>query len=121
MSHQSDALTTDKRLQCAARRQSLPEPADCNWPVCGCDDHASKVIEALTESGWHFPSTRLAFSYDDQTDTLTVSGVKYAGELFRALGFGPVDSWIKIVKRDDGVLTIFNAPKGARIAWEEST
>lgn len=36
---------------CSARRQSLPEPADCDWPVCGCDPAASKVIEALQESG----------------------------------------------------------------------
>lgn len=34
---------------CAAGRQSLPEPTDCNWPVCGCDPYASKVIEALEE------------------------------------------------------------------------
>lgn len=28
------------------------DPAqDCNWPVCGCDPYADKVIEALEESG----------------------------------------------------------------------
>ena len=27
------------------------EPQDCDWPVCGCDPHASAVIEALQESG----------------------------------------------------------------------
>jgi hypothetical protein len=37
--------------QCAARKQSLPDPADCNWPLCGCDPMAAKVIEALQESG----------------------------------------------------------------------
>lgn len=36
---------------CAARKQSLPEPVDCNWPVCGCDPHADKVIAALEEMG----------------------------------------------------------------------
>lgn len=36
---------------CAARRQSLPEPAECDWPVCGCDPAANKVIEALEEGG----------------------------------------------------------------------
>jgi len=36
---------------CSARKQTLPEPADCNWPVCGCDPAANKVIDALEESG----------------------------------------------------------------------
>jgi hypothetical protein len=27
------------------------DPQDCNWPTCGCDQYASKVIEALQESG----------------------------------------------------------------------
>jgi hypothetical protein len=39
---------------CAARRQGSAggnDPADCDWPTCGCDEHASKVIAALQESG----------------------------------------------------------------------
>lgn len=42
------------KWECAARRQGTAggnEPADCNWPVCGCDPTANKVIEALEESG----------------------------------------------------------------------
>jgi hypothetical protein len=27
-------------------------PQDCDWPFCGCDPHATKVIEALQEMGW---------------------------------------------------------------------
>jgi hypothetical protein len=38
--------------ECAARKSVLPEPADCNWPDCGCDDHATKVIASLLEQGW---------------------------------------------------------------------
>lgn len=38
--------------QCAGRKQSLPEPGECDWPSCGCDPHATKVIEALIEQGW---------------------------------------------------------------------
>jgi len=37
---------------CAARKQSLPEPADCDWPLCGCDPQAQKVIDALDECGF---------------------------------------------------------------------
>lgn len=47
--------TSGEAWQCAARRQALPEPADCNWPDCGCDPHATKVIEALLEQGWSGP------------------------------------------------------------------
>jgi len=37
---------------CAARAQGNTDPpADCDWPVCGCDPYAGKVIAALQESG----------------------------------------------------------------------
>jgi hypothetical protein len=40
--------------ECAARRQGTAggnDPADCDWPICGCDPHANKVIEALADMG----------------------------------------------------------------------
>lgn len=37
-------------FDCAARKSTSPEPVDCDWPVCGCDPAADKVIEALEES-----------------------------------------------------------------------
>lgn len=37
---------------CAARKNATPEPQDCNWPFCGCDPHAQKVIDALDECGF---------------------------------------------------------------------
>jgi hypothetical protein len=40
--------------ECAARQQGTAggnDPADCGWPVCGCDPYADKVIAALQESG----------------------------------------------------------------------
>lgn len=42
----------DASWQCATRKQSSPEPADCNWPMCGCDPYADKVIAAMQESGF---------------------------------------------------------------------
>lgn len=40
--------------ECAARRSvGANDPQDCNWPLCGCDDHANKVIETLNESGFY--------------------------------------------------------------------
>lgn len=44
----------DGKFVCAARRQSTSggnDPTDCDWPVCGCDPYADKVIASLQESG----------------------------------------------------------------------
>lgn len=43
------AALNARGFECAARKQSLPEPGDCDWPTCGCDPHADKVITALEE------------------------------------------------------------------------
>ena len=39
--------------KCKARTANMGanDPQDCDWPVCGCDPYADKVIEALQESG----------------------------------------------------------------------
>src|SRR5579863_4642971 len=40
---------------CKAREQGSAGghlPADCDWPVCGCDPQAIKVITAIEESGF---------------------------------------------------------------------
>lgn len=39
---------------CAARRHTGTDPVDCDWPGCGCDPYASKVISAIEEAGWSF-------------------------------------------------------------------
>jgi hypothetical protein len=41
-------------FKCKARAANMGanDPQDCDWPVCGCDEHADKVIETLIESGW---------------------------------------------------------------------
>lgn len=36
--------------KCPASATADP-PQDCDWPVCGCDPIANKVIEALEEQG----------------------------------------------------------------------
>lgn len=41
-----------KRWKCGARQRNIgPEVQDCDWPVCGCDPYASKVLDAIEESG----------------------------------------------------------------------
>lgn len=44
-----------ERWKCAAQQQGTAggnDPAECNWPMCGCDLYATKVVETLSESGW---------------------------------------------------------------------
>lgn len=40
--------------KCRADPQAI-EPTDCNWPYCGCDPHADRVMEGLIEHGWRSP------------------------------------------------------------------
>lgn len=51
----NDALAAARSLpsawDCIGRKQYLPEPGECCWPVCGCDPQATAVIDALEESG----------------------------------------------------------------------
>ena len=41
-------------IRCRARL-SYGDPTDCDWPACGCDPHAARVVEALQESEWRSP------------------------------------------------------------------
>ncbi|MCA6114292.1 hypothetical protein J6524_05025 [Bradyrhizobium sp. WSM 1738] len=43
---------TPAAFECMGRKQALPEPGECNWPDCGCDPYATKVVESLLEQGW---------------------------------------------------------------------
>lgn len=43
--------------RCRRHRNGIPsDPADCDWPDCGCDPHAQDVIDQLREHGWLSPS-----------------------------------------------------------------
>lgn len=46
--------TTPEPFRCKAREQGTAggnDPADCDWPKCGCDPYAERVIDALEEAG----------------------------------------------------------------------
>lgn len=47
---------TQTPWECMGLKQALPEPGECNWPDCGCDPHATAVIESLIEQGWSPPA-----------------------------------------------------------------
>jgi hypothetical protein len=44
---------TEAAWHCQARQSNTAanDPAECDWPLCGCDPYADKVIYALRESG----------------------------------------------------------------------
>lgn len=49
------------RFYCKARTAGSAGgnvPADCDWPFCGCDPTATKVLEAIEESGRFVPVDR---------------------------------------------------------------
>jgi len=51
--------------------------------------------------------TRIGIEYDALTDTLTIEGVKYSGELFRQFAQAmPIGTPFRIVKRENGEVTV---------------
>jgi len=44
--------------------------------------------------------------YDGWTDTLTIFGVRYSGGLFRALAFGQPGEVFRILKRENGDISV---------------
>jgi len=45
--------TRSDRWVCAARQRSITlDPQDCDWPGCGCDPLANKVLDTIAESGF---------------------------------------------------------------------
>lgn len=49
----------------------------------------------------------ISISYDSESDTVTLFGVRYAANLFRVTGFAPAGRWLRIVKRENGYVTVF--------------
>jgi hypothetical protein len=62
----------------------------------------------------------LGFKFDTTTDTVELCGVKYSAEVFRAFGYWPEGSWLRIMKRADGRVEVFQAPEGARVVWTDA-
>lgn len=49
----------------------------------------------------------LDFSYDTGNDIMTIEGIKYSGEIFRAFGIGPTPGkWLRIISLENGVLNV---------------
>jgi hypothetical protein len=56
---------------------------------------------------------------DLESHVITLYGVRYALELFEHIGVGPVGTWLRIVKREDGVVTLERKPGGERIPEDQ--
>ena len=51
--------------------------------------------------------TERPFSFDQSNDVITIYGINYAMEMFKHMAFSPTDGrWFKILKREDGVITV---------------
>lgn len=58
-----DSVETRAAPACAARRLNLGanDPQDCDWPFCGCDPRADRVLDAIEESGAQLVRSNAAF------------------------------------------------------------
>ena len=73
------AVPSALSANCAARNggTGANDPQDCDWPVCGCDPHADKVIAALQESG-----LMVASSAETYAANMKAAGEKIGRDLF---------------------------------------
>lgn len=49
---------------------------------------------------------------DLERNLITIYGVCYSLQCFEYLGLGPIGTWLRIVKREDGVVTLERKPGG---------
>ena len=57
--------------------------------------------------------TSLSILFDPISDVVTIEGTRYAAALFRSLSILPLSSWVRLLARADGNLTLAAAPPGA--------
>ncbi|NOV17848.1 hypothetical protein E5S70_17495 [Ensifer adhaerens] len=75
---------------CSARQQGTAggsDPADCDWPLCGCDPHADRVIAALDEIGYAAPVA------DSEPVSVPEGWTLRHDNFKRWCIFGPDDRW----------------------------
>jgi len=56
----------------------------------------------------------LNLKYDEDRDIIEIEGVRYSGDMFRYLGFGPLNQPLKIEQRSDGVLVLVELDSAAQ-------
>lgn len=78
--------------KCKANRTADP-PQDCDWPGCGCDPYANKVLEAIEESG--FKIVRAPHAVEQPKLTGLERKVIDAAKRKRQIELGDVDNAIE--------------------------
>lgn len=63
-------------------------------------------------------SEALQVSYDREMDVITIEGIRYSGELFRTFGMAPVGTWLRIMERENLVLTTYTPSKDLAIKFD---
>jgi hypothetical protein len=67
----NDSAFEKPSWECKARKQGTPggnDPADCDWPGCGCDPGANKVLEAIAESGFQITKKPHPLTWDSYSN-----------------------------------------------------
>ena len=86
--------TSEQQWKCKARSANMGanDPQECNWPMCGCDPYADKVIAALQEHGIIFaiPSKleeiarKIMKRYEDNYDN-SIAMEEFTGQVLQIL------------------------------------
>lgn len=97
---EADALPAAERAQAGADRL---------WEDLGAVAQSANRGTPLTGN---FP---LRIEVDPETDTVTIAGVRYSCEFFRAAGFAPLGTWLRINARDI-TITVQHIQAGSDLA-----
>ena len=92
------ARPVQEPVACKARKQGTSggnDPADCDWPFCGCDEKADAVITAINESGYEIIAKPFAAK---------VIGLEE--ELAKLRNVEPV-AWVSDYRKSDGTTDFY--------------
>ena len=54
---------------------------------------------------------KLEFSYNAEHDIITIEGINYSGEMFRAFGSIKLNTPFQIISRENGSITVQQLPQ----------
>jgi len=58
MDNHNRYILADFVCKAKAGNNHAGEQSDCDWPACGCDPYAQKVLDAIDESGFKIVPTK---------------------------------------------------------------
>lgn len=63
----------------------------------------------------------LDYDYDSEDDVITIEGIAYSGELFRAAAFSNIGTWMRIEDRNNGSISVFSPNDGTASLFDAMT